>query len=58
MSTLQQVSHFCKMASPFLAAILSLIVAYEDRHKRRKFALSLFAAMFFLTIGYLLVFVE
>jgi hypothetical protein len=55
---LQQVSQFCKMASPFLAAILSLIVAYEDRHKRWKLTLSLLAAGFFVAVGYLLVFVE
>jgi hypothetical protein len=57
MSTFEQVSHFCKIAGPFLAAAFILITAYGDRHGRWKLARSMVAAVFFLAVGFLLVFV-
>jgi hypothetical protein len=39
------------MISPFLATILSLFTAYENRHERWKLIGSLLAVAFFLSVG-------
>jgi hypothetical protein len=57
MSAIQQVAHYCKIASPFLAAAFSVMVAYGDRHEGWKLARSILATVFFLTVGSLSVFV-
>src|SRR6266478_6748451 len=46
-STLQQISYYAKMIIPFLAAMLSLITAYVDGHRRWKLIGSLSIALFF-----------
>jgi hypothetical protein len=56
-STLQQISYYAKMIIPFLAAMLSLITAYVDGHRRWKLIGSLSIALFFFWIGCLGIFV-
>jgi hypothetical protein len=46
------------MINPFLAGMLSLLIAYVDRHKRWKLIGLLVSALFFFGVGCLGIFVR